>query len=44
MFPTVRIFLPADEFTRYCHSEIQFAKTSSEALEDYHGKFGHKNL
>lgn len=26
MCPIVRIFLPADEFTRYCHYEIQFQK------------------
>lgn len=37
MFPIVCEFLPADEFTRYCNSEIQFSETHPEALEDSQG-------
>lgn len=37
MFQIAGIVLPADEFTRYCHSDIQFAEAHPEALEDSHG-------
>lgn len=37
MFQIICTVLPADELTRYCHSEIQFAEAHPEALEDSHG-------
>lgn len=37
MFPIVCKFLPADEFMRYCNSEIQFAEIHPETLEDSQG-------